>query len=58
MFSRSPYALGWLPPVLAWHPPGFYVIAMAVLGVLFGLVAFGHAIIGLLRAIRDFRDGL
>ena len=57
MNSKSPYVLGGFPPLLlALHPPRFYVIAMAILGILFGLIAFGHAIIGLLRVIRDFRS--
>lgn len=58
MNSRSPYALGGFPPLLlALHPPSFYVVAMAVLGVMLGLVVLGHAILGLLREFREFRNG-
>jgi len=57
MLSRSPYALGWCP-LLLWHPPTFYVDAMAVVGALLGLVVLGHAILGLLRDLRKFRNGL
>jgi hypothetical protein len=56
MFSRSSYALGWFP-LLLWHPPTFYVDAMAVLGVLLGLVVLGHAVLGLMRDWRRFREG-
>jgi hypothetical protein len=30
---------------------------MAVLGVMLGLVVLGHAILGLLREFREFRNG-
>jgi hypothetical protein len=42
---------------LLGHPPAFYVIAVAVGSILFMLVALGHAFIGLLRNLRNYRDG-
>lgn len=44
-------------PLLVGHPPAFYVVVVAVMSILFMLVAFGHAIIGLLRNLRNFLDG-
>jgi hypothetical protein len=58
MISRSPYALGGFPPLLlALHPPDFYVIAVATLGIMLGLIVLSHAILGLLRDWRRFRSG-
>lgn len=58
MFSRSPYVLGGFPPLLlVLHPPRFYVVAVAALGIMLGLVVVSHAILGLLRDWRRFRDG-
>ena len=44
-------------PLLLGHPPGFYVIATAILFTLLGLVTLGHAVLGLLRNLRAYRDG-
>lgn len=58
MISMWPYVLSGFPPLLlVLHPPGFYVVAMAVLGVLLGLIVLGHAILGLLRDWQRFRNG-
>lgn len=56
MFSRSPYALSFVPLLLG-SPPGFYVLAMSVLSILVTLVGLGNLIIGLLRNLRNLRDG-
>jgi hypothetical protein len=42
---------------LLGHPPAFFVVTMAVLSILFALVGFGHAVLGLLRNVRRFRSG-
>lgn len=39
------------------HPPDFYVTAMAVLSILFAIVALAHAVIGLMRNVRRYRNG-
>jgi hypothetical protein len=44
-------------PLLFGHPPAFLVLATAILTILFASVALGNAIIGLLRNLRNFRDG-
>ena len=56
MVSRSPYALS-LIPLLSGGPPHFYVIALAVTSVTLMVVAIGHAILGLLRDLRNYRRG-
>jgi hypothetical protein len=43
--------------LLFGHPPAFYVIATTALTILFALVALGNRILGLLRNLRNFRDG-
>jgi hypothetical protein len=43
--------------LLVGHPPEFYVVATAILSISLGLVALGHALLGLLRNLRRFRDG-
>jgi hypothetical protein len=58
VISRSPYVLGGFPPLLlVLHPPGFYGVAMAALGIMLGLVVLGHAVLGLLRDLRSFLSG-
>jgi hypothetical protein len=39
------------------HPPEFYVVTMAVLSILGTMIGVGHLFVGLLRNIRNFRDG-
>jgi hypothetical protein len=56
MVSRSPYALS-LIALLSGRPPHFYVVALAVASVALLVVAIGHAILGLLRDLRDYRRG-
>lgn len=40
------------------QPPDYYVHATAILGIVLLLIVVGHAVLGLLRNLRDFRDGL
>jgi hypothetical protein len=43
--------------LLLENPPTFYVVALAVMSLLFMLVALGNRVIGLLRNFRRYRDG-
>ncbi len=37
--------------------PDYYVHAMAIFGIMLLLIVIGHAVLGLLRNLRDFRNG-
>lgn len=42
---------------LIGQQPSFYADAAAVLSIAFGVIALGHALLGLLRNLRRFRNG-
>ncbi len=39
------------------QPPDYHVHATAILGIVLLLILIGHAVLGLLRNLRDFRNG-
>ncbi len=46
-----------MTPLLLGQAPDYYVHATAILGIVLFLIVVGHAILALLRNLRNFRDG-